>query len=194
MAFREGSLLRAEQLVDVIVGGQYGSEGKGNVCAHLASKYDVLMRIGGPNAGHLVKEPFYKFVQLPSGTGNNPNASILIGAGSTIWLPQMLMEIMEQRLTPERLSIDPQAMIIDDEDRRLERDVLTSIASTKQGVGAAIARKIANRGDKPMLGPKVTLARDVPQLKNLCGCPCRARPPLRRRQAGAAGGHARDAA
>lgn len=165
MAFREGSLLRAEQLVDVIVGGQYGSEGKGNVCAHLASKYDVLMRIGGPNAGHLVKEPFYKFVQLPSGTGNNPNASILIGAGSTIWLPQMLMEIMEQRLTPERLSIDPQAMIIDDEDRRLEQDVLTSIASTKQGVGAAIARKIANRGDKPMLGPKVTLARDVPQLK-----------------------------
>ena len=166
MAFREGkSGPPGERLVDVIVGGQYGSEGKGNVCAHLANKYDVLMRIGGPNAGHLVKEPYYKFVQLPSGTGTNTNASILIGAGSTIWLPQMLMEIMEQGLSPDRLSIDPQAMIIDDEDRRLESEALSSIASTKQGVGAAIARKIANRGNLPMLGPQVTLARDVPQLK-----------------------------
>jgi adenylosuccinate synthase len=154
MAFREGSLLRAEQLVDVIVGGQYGSEGKGNVCAHLASKYDVLMRIGGPNAGHLVKEPFYKFVQLPSGTGNNPNASILIGAGSTIWLPQVLMEIMEQRLTPQTFIDRIQTMIIDDEDRRLERDVLTSIASTKQGVGAAIARKMQIAATSPCLGQR----------------------------------------
>lgn len=166
MAFFEGKIgVTVEPLVDVIVGGQYGSEGKGNVCAHLANKYDVLMRIGGPNAGHLVKEPYYKYVQLPSGTGTNKGAAILIGAGSTIWLPQLLMEIMEQALTPERLSIDPQAMIIDDEDRRLESEALTSIASTKQGVGAATARKVVNRGNAPMLGPKVTLARDVPQLK-----------------------------
>ena len=46
-------------MVDVIVGGQYGSEGKGNVCAHIASHYDVLMRIGGPNAGHKVDDPKY---------------------------------------------------------------------------------------------------------------------------------------
>lgn len=166
MAFREGTTgTEWDKLVDVIVGGQYGSEGKGNVCAHLANNYDVLMRIGGPNAGHLVKEPYYKYVQLPSGTGTNKKAAILIGAGSTIWLPQLLMEIMEQGLTAERLSIDPQAMIIDDEDRRLEGSALTSIASTKQGVGAATARKITNRGTPPMFGPDVKLARDVPQLK-----------------------------
>jgi hypothetical protein len=44
----------AEQLVDVLIGGQYGSEGKGNNAYRLAPEYDVLMRVGGPNAGHKV--------------------------------------------------------------------------------------------------------------------------------------------
>jgi adenylosuccinate synthase len=70
--------LEPERLVDVLVGGQYGSEGKGNVCAHLATDYDVLLRVGGPNAGHKVAYPEYKYVQLPSGTQSNPNAQILI--------------------------------------------------------------------------------------------------------------------
>lgn len=150
--------------VDVVVGGQYGSEGKGNICASLAREYDVLMRIGGPNAGHLVKEPLYKYVQLPSGTGSNENAKIFIGAGSTIWLPQLLQEMMDHKIPASRLSIDPQAMIIDDEDKRVEAQNLTSIASTKQGVGSAIARKILNRGKNPIFGPPVTLAGDVKQL------------------------------
>ena len=60
-------------------------------------------------------------------------------------------------------------MVIDDWDRRAESDALASIASTKQGVGAASARKIVNRGDRPMLGPTVTLARDVPQLAEYVG-------------------------
>ena len=37
--------------VDVIVGGQYGSEGKGQIAAYLANEYDLLVRVGGPNAG-----------------------------------------------------------------------------------------------------------------------------------------------
>jgi adenylosuccinate synthase len=57
-----------EPLVDVVVGGQYGSEGKGHICAYLARDYDLLIRVGGPNAGHKVKHPEYKYVQLPSGT------------------------------------------------------------------------------------------------------------------------------
>lgn len=152
------------RLVDVIVGGQYGSEGKGNVCAAIAHNYRGLVRVGGPNAGHLVKDPPYKYVQLPSGTQSNPNARIFLAAGSTISLPQLLMEICDCKLDANRLSIDPQAMIIDDEDRRLE-DNLASISSTRQGVGAATARKILNRGKEPIFGPKVALARDVKQLE-----------------------------
>src|SRR4051812_8167924 len=40
--------------VDVVVGGSYGSEGKGNIAFHLAPGYDLLVRVGGPNAAHKV--------------------------------------------------------------------------------------------------------------------------------------------
>lgn len=42
------------RLVDVLVGGQYGSEGKGHIASYLAREYDLLVRVGGPNAGHKV--------------------------------------------------------------------------------------------------------------------------------------------
>ena len=159
---------RLERTLDVIVGGQYGSEGKGNVCAHLAENYDCLVRIGGPNAGHRVADPKYKYVQFPSGSKSNPNAKIVIAAGSTLWLPQLMLEMLDHDVTPERLTIDPQAIVIDDEDRRIEAGDtergLNRIATTAQGVGAAAARKILNRGD-PVFGPPVKLARDVEQLR-----------------------------
>ncbi len=58
------------RLVDVMVGGQFGSEGKGNIAAFLAPEYDVLIRVGGPNAGHTVYEQPEKavFRHLPSGS------------------------------------------------------------------------------------------------------------------------------
>ncbi|WP_170349672.1 adenylosuccinate synthetase [Ruegeria atlantica] len=154
-----------KRLVDVIVGGQYGSEGKGNVCAHIAKNYEALVRIGGPNAGHCVAEPEYKYVQLPSGTGSNPKAKIFIGAGSTIWLPQILKEIGDHSLDGDRLHIDPQAMIIEDRDQEIEAGGLQNISTTGQGVGAAAARKILNRGNETWSVP-VRLARDVEELKD----------------------------
>jgi adenylosuccinate synthase len=161
--------LEPEKLVDVLVGGQYGSEGKGNVCAHLAKDYDVLMRVGGPNAGHLVAHPRYKYVQLPSGTQSNPSTRILVGAGATIWPDQILKEIADCGLTKERIVIDEQAMIIEQSDRDLESKTLGVIASTKQGVGAATARKIIGRDNEPHLGAKVRLAKDHPDLRPYIG-------------------------
>jgi adenylosuccinate synthase len=161
------------RLVDVIVGGQYGSEGKGNVCSFLAKEYEMLVRIGGPNAGHKVADPEYKYMQLPSGSMSNPDAMIVIGAGSTIWLPQLLTEIADHKIPedPKRLVIDRQAMIIDEEDRKLETELLSSISSTKQGVGSASARKIMNRGSKLAFGPPVLLAGDesLTQLNKFTG-------------------------
>jgi adenylosuccinate synthase len=119
-----------ERLVDVVVGAQYGSEGKGNICAYLANEYKVLMRVGGPNAGHRVAHPPYDYVQIPSGTGSNRNAKILIGAGATIWIETILKEISDHALTPERLAIDPQAMIIEASDRVLESKTFGVIGST----------------------------------------------------------------
>ena len=71
-------------LVDVLVGAQYGSEGKGNIAAHLAPEYGVLVRVGGPNAGHKVAYPKRTFIHLPSGTERNPSAKLILGPGATI--------------------------------------------------------------------------------------------------------------
>jgi adenylosuccinate synthase len=154
-----------ERLVDVVVGAQYGSEGKGNICSYLASDYDVLVRVGGPNAGHWASVPKpIKYVQIPSGTAANPNAKVLIGAGATIRVSQILKEISELGLKPERLSIDPNAVIVEDADLEFENQSLEVIGSTKQGVGAATARKILCRDGREHLGSRIALARDSAEL------------------------------
>ena len=153
--------------VDLFVGGQWGSEGKGNICALLAKEYDLLVRVGGPNAGHKVQDPEYTYRQLPSGTGSNPSADICIAAGSTISLKQLNLELDgHSRLKEAGLFIDPQAMIIEDDDIALEEKLLDGISSTKQGVGVAAARKIMGRDVELSWGPKVRLARDIPELAN----------------------------
>jgi adenylosuccinate synthase len=149
------------RLVDVMVGGQYGSEGKGQIAAYLANEYDYLVRVGGPNAGHTVylSPSPYVFHHLPSGTRSNPNARLVVGAGSVIYVPTICKEIAECAIDCERLSIDPQAMIITEKDRKAESRLRDNIGSTAQGVGMATARKIMGRASG------VVLARDVKALK-----------------------------
>ncbi len=150
-----------DRLVDVIVGGQYGSEGKGQLAAYLASDYDVLVRVGGPNAGHSVFEDPkpYVFHQLPSGTRASA-ARLVIGPGALIHVPTLLREIADCSVEYERLSIDPQAMVITDADINEEEVLQATIGSTGRGVGSATARKIRGRSDGQTM-----LARDVPEFK-----------------------------
>lgn len=152
-------------LVDVVVGGQYGSEGKGNIVGHIASEYDFLVRVGGPNAGHkvfAVPEPEV-YSHLPSGTRRAPRAKLLLGAGAVIYPDKLLNEIANHQVDSERLSIDPQAMIIEDNDRTAESRELASISSTAQGVGFASARKITGRGSYDGES-SLRLAKDVSEL------------------------------
>lgn len=153
----------ADPLVDVLVGGQYGSEGKGNIAYYLAGDYDLLMRVGGPNAGHKVPtNPPYTHRLLPSGTMANPNAALLIGPGATLDVAQLLKEISECGVTPDRLSIDPQAMIIEDSDLLAESELVNNIGSTGKGGGSAASRRIMGRYGKTN---PVRLARDIDELK-----------------------------
>jgi len=150
-----------ERVVDVLIGGQYGSEGKGQVAAYLAAEYELLVRVGGPNAGHKVyeePEPF-TFHSLPSGTRTS-NARILIGAGAVINVDTLWHEINKCELDHRRLTIDPQVMVISSDDIASEQEIVKSIGSTGQGVGAATARRILDRGVN-----HVELARDVEKLK-----------------------------
>src|SRR5207247_1016706 len=83
-----------ERTVDVLVGGQYGSEGKGHIASYLAPEYQVLLRVGGPNAGHKVygRPTPYTFHHLPSGTTRNPQAKVLLGPGAVLWVADLLRE------------------------------------------------------------------------------------------------------
>lgn len=158
------SASRSARLVDVVIGGQYGSEGKGNVAFHIASEYDVLMRVGGPNAGHMVPtEPSpYTHRLLPSGTLANPSALLLIGPGATLDLTVLLAEIADCGVEAGRLFIDPLAMIIEHEDRVAEKQMKKDIGSTGKGGGAAAARRIMGRSTT--VKPAVRMARDVQEL------------------------------
>jgi adenylosuccinate synthase len=139
----------SERLVDVLIGGQYGSEGKGNIVGHIAPEYDLLVRVGGPNAGHQVfAEPFpEKYFHLPSGTKRAPNARLLLGPGAVINPKKLLEEIARHGVERDRLTIDAQAMIITDEDMTEEKERFENISSTAQGVGIASARKMTGRSD-----------------------------------------------
>jgi adenylosuccinate synthase len=154
-----------EQLVDVVVGGQFGSEGKGHIVSHIAPEYEVLVRVGGPNAGHKVylePEPF-TFHHLPSGTLHNDRAKLVLGPGTVLGLSKLHEEIAKCEVPADRLSIDPQAMIIEPHDEAFEAGTLVkSIGSTGQGVGSATARKIL----RTAASPDVRLAKDVSELRH----------------------------
>jgi len=137
-----------DRLVDVVVGGQFGSEGKGQVAAYLSREYDVLVRVGGPNAGHSVRSMTGEYVyhHLPSGSRDS-RGIVLIGPGAVINEKGILKEIEECGLRAGRVFIDPQAMVISQEDVDFEqRTVVGAISSTGTGTGHALSRKINQRG------------------------------------------------
>ncbi len=134
-------------LVDAIIGGQFGSEGKGQIAAHIAPEYDCLFRVGGPNAGHTVFEKPEKHVfhLLPSGSYRNPNALLLIGPGAVLSLDKLQEEINRYGIETGRLIIDENAVIISKEDIVNESKLKQNISSTGQGVGFATANNLIAR-------------------------------------------------
>lgn len=151
--------------VDAIVGGEYGSEGKGNIAYYLAPEYDLLIRVGGPNAGHKVflqSGEQYTHHHLPSGTRAG-EAQLLLGPGNVIRVQSLLQEIADCDVGRNRLYIDPRAMVIEDADIRREGHLQATIGSTRQGVGWATARRLLRGADKRMA--KVRMAGDIEDLK-----------------------------
>lgn len=152
----------SSEYVDVLLGGQWGSEGKGNLAYYLAPEYDLLVRVGAPNAGHKVRDHdgvVYTHRQLPSGT-RATNSRLLLGAGAVIDVAILMREITDCAVAPERLSIDPGALIIEKRDVEREAGLKHAIGSTGTGGGAALARRIEQRG----IPGAVRLARDAPEL------------------------------
>jgi len=82
--------------VCVVLGSQWGDEGKGKLVDNLAGKYDVVARAqGGANAGHTIYDESgkkYALHLVPSGI-LNPEALCIVGNGVVIHLPGFFDEI-----------------------------------------------------------------------------------------------------
>jgi adenylosuccinate synthase len=131
----------------VVVGGQFGSEGKGKVAAYLTLTEDInlCVRCGGPNSGHsFTGESGNEHLvrQIPTGFINK-TTRLLIPAGGLIDLAVLKQEIDLLGLEPSRLGIDNNAMIIEEQDRTREKELRLQqrLSSTLCGVGSAVARR-----------------------------------------------------
>ena len=150
--------------VSIVVGGQYGSEGKGKVAYYWANKMSAaaVVRVGGSNSGHTIYGKAgerYAFRMLPTASIANQIVSVL-PAGSYIDIPVLMKEINEISLPKDRLKIDPNAMIISEKNRNSELmiNLREKIGSTLSGTGAAVIERISRE-------EKVLLAKDVTELK-----------------------------
>lgn len=134
----------------VLVGGQYGSEGKGAIAAHVANDYQVHVRVGSPNAGHTIYWCGEKHVMqsIPCGW-IDPGANIVIGRGALLNMKQLMKELVHiLHYYPnflDRLMIDAEAGILDEhfheEEGGVNGEMHRRIGSTGEGVGPArIAR------------------------------------------------------
>ena len=142
--------------VDIVVGLQFGSEGKGRLVERIAKDYKYHVRTGAPNAGHKVWDPDhtqqYAFQTIPCGAIVAPDAQLIIGRAAMIIEKQLSKEIdwLEHMGTPvsDRLWIDPYAMIIEQRHINKEhsrddgKDMSDRIGSTREGCGAALADKV----------------------------------------------------
>ena len=147
--------------ITIVVGGQFGSEGKGKVTLYFAEKQkaSVVVRVGGPNSGHTIIDQYgdkHVFQQLPV-TCMDTSITSVIPAGSYIDL-----EILEKELTIYRspnIIIDPHAVIIQKQYKVTEKVFLSKIGSTCSGTGQALKKRI-DRNDSDA----VVFAKDVPFL------------------------------
>ncbi len=137
----------------VVVGGQFGSEGKGKISAiiTLQEKIDICIRCGGPNSGHSFEGRDGKMVllrQLPTGF-LRPETRLLIPAGGLLDLDVLRSEIESLGLDADRVGVDRNAMVITSDDRERERRLAMSerLSSTLCGVGSAVARRALRTDD-----------------------------------------------
>jgi adenylosuccinate synthase len=140
-------------MVDLIVGLQWGDEGKGKIVDLVAKNYDIIIRSqGGHNAGHtvVVNKKKYALHLLPSGI-LNPNAMNIIGNGVVVYPKQLIKEIKNFKHIKEKLIISDKAHMILDHHIAIDqaREKLrgkNAIGTTGRGIGPAYADKIARVG------------------------------------------------
>ena len=155
----------------VVVGAQFGDEGKGKIIDFLSDHADVVARFqGGANAGHTVQvgNDLYAFHLLPSGVLRKRTMNV-IGNGVVIEPAQLLKEIDETRarghaVTNLRISdrahvVMPYHKILDGLEEKLKGDM--GAGTTLRGIGPAFEDKVGRFGIRmcDLVDPEVLRAK-----------------------------------
>lgn len=165
---------------NIVIGTQWGDEGKGKIIDILASRAEVVVRSqGGNNAGHTVVNDgqTYKLHLIPSGI-LYPNTLCLIGAGVVIDPKDFLGEIKglhDRGISTEKLKIDPRAHVV--MPWHIALDGLSEefrgnseIGTTKRGIGPAYMDKYERCGirmyDLANEDVLARIVRETGELKN----------------------------
>ena len=141
----------------VVVGSQWGDEGKGKIVDWLSERADVVVRFqGGHNAGHtlVIDGSVYKLSLLPSGIVR-PGKTSVIGNG-VVLDPWALMEEIERlagqgvAVTPENLQIADNCSLIlpihsELDASREDASGGSAIGTTRRGIGPAYEDKVGRR-------------------------------------------------
>ena len=146
----------------VVVGSQWGDEGKGKIVDWLSSEADVVVRFqGGHNAGHtlVIDKKVFKLRLLPSGIVRKDKVSIL-GNGVVIDPWALLSEIEEIKklgvdVTPENFMISESASLIlpfhqEMDEIREDAAGKGKIGTTRRGIGPCYEDKVGRRAIRVM--------------------------------------------
>lgn len=136
--------------VSVVVGGQFGSEGKGKVALEIARRSSepvVMVRVGGPNSGHTAYDRAggrHVLRQLPAGCIDR-DVDVILPAGSYIDVDVLSSEIEGLGFPRERIRVSACARIVTEQHKRWEAAsrLTGAIGSTGSGVGAAVMASVA---------------------------------------------------
>jgi adenylosuccinate synthase len=131
--------------VSVVVGGQFGSEGKGKVALEIVRRDRTVaaaVRVGGTNSGHTgvsVNKKTLALRQLPAASIDR-SVQVILPAGSYIDLQILQHELKLLSLGPDSVAISPMARVITDEHKRWEQasGLGPGIGSTQSGTGASV--------------------------------------------------------
>lgn len=150
-------------MVNVVLGSQWGDEGKGKLVDLLVGHYDIVARCaGGNNAGHtiVVDGVKYDFHMLPSGLVN-PNCQNLLGNGVVIHVPSFFKELENLEAkglknARERLFVSSRAHLVFDFHQRTDklRELELAghskdgknIGTTGKGIGPTYSTKASRSG------------------------------------------------
>jgi adenylosuccinate synthase len=152
----------------IVWGGQFGSEGKGEVVAHLTKQHNIQtgVRVGGPNAGHTYHLDGKVVVQSVPIVAMRGGQGIIGPAG------MFLLDILKRELEegynllgrPVKLAIDLNTAIITSSHMASEAHLKATIGSTGEGVGAATAEKV-------MREPTLVVGANMPMMRAVFGNP-----------------------